>query len=842
VILTGATGVGAAPATLPSGDGPWTGTVRTIGAPRAGEQSAVVALDAPPGIEIAATLPVYPAVVPGDRLTLAGGIKPAPTDGGYGSYLARIGVAGTLRASTVTVATAPGDLGRGLEGLRRGADDAISRAIPEPEAGLASGILVGLRDRVDRDLTAAFTAVGATHIVAISGWNIAIVASTVAALAGRVARRRRIALTAMAILAYVAFVGPSPSVVRAAAMAGVVMAARELGRPSRAAAAIGWAVAGLLVVDPSLIDDVGFRLSAVATAGLIAWGTGLTDRLAGQAPGRVRAWLAESLGISLAAQLATLPIVVLSFGRLSIVSPLMNLGVVPLVAPAMAAGAVALVGGALVLAGFPGVVATVLGLPAWLLFSAIVGLVRVGASLPFASVMLGSPWDVAVAAAAGSAIVSMPAILRARPERSAGLGTAGHSGSVSQRPDGSRQRLLPWWRGRPARWLAGVLMAATLGLAIVVVHRPDGTPRVTVLDVGQGDAILVEGDRGSRLLVDGGPDPGRLLIALDEHLPPWDRRIDLVILSHPHEDHAAGLAALLGRYAVRRVLEPGMFGPGPGYAALNAELIARGIGRGTLATGDRLAVDDVRFDVLWPDPGFVPARPADDGTGINNVSIVLLGAVGRHRLLLAGDIEQQIDPRLLARGLPRVDLLKVAHHGSRTSSTEAFLEAVRPAVAVISAGRGNPYGHPAPATVTRLEDSGARVLRTDDDGTVTIDLGPGPLRVHATGGRPTAVVARGAIALLCGIQPRRPPTILDGAAPPPPSRIVPVAAAAPASAAPVASSRPFHTPGLDPARLGYDPVRDHPELGSPVGPACPPDPAPPGRRLLRPARRLRHRR
>jgi beta-lactamase superfamily II metal-dependent hydrolase len=342
----------------------------------------------------------------------------------------------------------------------------------------------------------------------------------------------------------------------------------------------------------------------------------------------------------------------------------------------------------------------------------------------------------------------------------------------------------------------------------------------------------------------GGPDRGRLLIALDEQLPPWDRRIDLVILSHPHEDHAAGLAALLERYAVRRVLEPGMLGPGPGYAALNAELIARGIGRGTLATGDHLAVDDIRFQVLWPDPGFVPERPPDDGTGINNVSIVLLGEVDGHRFLLAGDIEQQIDPHLLARELPRVDLLKVAHHGSRTSSTEAFLAAVRPSVAVISAGRGNPYGHPAPATVARLEGSGARVLRTDDDGTVTVDLGPGPLRVHATGGRATAVAARSAFALLCGIQPRRPATVLDGSAPASPARIVPVvAAAAPAPPASIVSGRPFRWSGTDDgARLGYDPVRDHPEPGSPTVPVCPPEPSPPARRLLRPARRPRRRR
>lgn len=735
----------AIPDQLPAGDGPWIAIVATIGAPRAGQQPAVVELEAPPGIRVAGTLPGFPIVVPGDRVTLRGSLRAPPVDDPYGDYLIRIGVQATIRASVVAVLPEDGNVARSVEGLRRGADRALQRAIPEPEAGLASGILIGLRDRVDRDLSGAFTTVGATHVVAISGWNIAIVATSLAAIAGRMARRRRIALTALAIIVYVAFVGPSPSVVRAAAMAGVVMGARELGRPSRAAAAIGWAGAGLLILDPGLIDDVGFQLSALATVGLIAWATPFTERLAGKSPGRPRAWLAESLGVSLAAQLATLPIVVLTFGRLSLVSPVVNLGVVPLVAPAMGAGVVAMAGGLLAMAGLPAAIATVVGLPAWLLFSLMVGVVRTGARLPFASIALTEPWNAVVAVMAAGTIVGATVLTRrgaqqANPSR-------GQSGAAvpPQRPrnagsaHGGRAKAPSWWQTRSARLTSGALAAAVVALAIVVVHRPDGIPRIVVLDVGQGDAILVEGGQGARLLIDGGPDPGRLLVALDEHLPPWDRRVDVVILSHPHEDHAAGLATLLDRYAVGQVFEPGMFGPGPGYAALNAELINLGIRRGVLSTGDHLRIDEFSFRVMWPDPGSVPERPSDGGTGINNVSVVLMGEVDGHRVLLAGDIEEQIDPRLLARGLPTVDVLKVAHHGSRTATTDAFLTAVRPSIAVISAGRGNPYGHPAPATVARLRANGAEVLRTDQNGTVTVDVGVGHIRVQTTGARSAAV-------------------------------------------------------------------------------------------------------
>jgi competence protein ComEC len=801
---------------LPPGDGPWSGVVTSVGAPKAGAQPAVVELDPPDGFAVAATLPVFPVVVPGDRVTMTGPLRPPPLDDPYGAYMQRIGASATLRAASVELLPPSGDIGRRLEGLRRTADGALRAALPEPEAGLASGIIVGLRDRVDRDLTTAFTAVGATHVVAISGWNIAIVASTLAALAGRLARRRRMVLTAVAIVGYVVFVGPSPSVLRAAAMAGVVMAARELGRPSRAAAAIGWAVAGLLVLSPPMVEDPGFRLSALATIGLISWGTPLAERLGGPNPGRVRSWLAESLGVSLAAQLATLPVVVLSFGRLSIVSPLVNLGVVPLVAPAMGAGAVALGGGLMSLAGLPSIVAAILGLPAWVLFSAIVALVRAGASLPFASLQLEAPWDAVAAAVSGICIVATArwlGRLRARPGPAASRPAqapgprdpsprpvpAGASPGASNR---NARRAKPWWRSRSGRGLAGGLVLAVAAMAIVVIHRPDGVPRVTVLDVGQGDAILVEGDRGGRLLVDGGPDPGRLVIALDEHLPPWDRRVDLVILTHPHEDHAAGLAAVLDRYGVRRVVEPGMIGPGPGYAALNAELIARDIGRGTLATGDRLAVDDIRFRVLWPDPGSVPERPPDGGTGINNVSIVLLGEVDGHRFLLAGDIEEQIDPVLLARGLPAVDFLKVAHHGSRTASTAPFLATVRPKVAVVSAGRGNPYGHPAPATLERVRATGARVFRTDQDGSVTVDLGPGPIHARASGGRAaSAVPASQRVAFLCGLPPAR--GLFDG------PRLAAVASPGATSADRGVITQPVREAATG-DRLGYDPPRDDP--------------------------------
>jgi len=725
---------------LPESDGPWRAVVESVAAPRRGEQPAMLRLDEPAGLRVAATLPRFPAVEPGFRVVVSGSIRPPPDNDPFGDYLRRIGVAGTLRSRRVEVEATSSPLD--LERLRRGAAAALARSIPEPEAGLAAGILVGLRDRVDRDLAAAFTLVGASHVVAISGWNIAIVAASVAALGGRLARRRRSVLTVAAIAIYVAFVGPSPSVVRAAAMAGVVLLARESGRAGRAAAALAWAATAILLVDPALVRDAGFQLSTLATAGLLAWATPLAARLTRLTGGRLPGWLVESLAVSLAAQAATLPVVLASFGRLAIVSPVVNLLVVPLVAPAMAAGAIALAAGLVVLApAVPPVVATLAGLPAWACLAGIVAVVRFGAGLPFASLELAAPADTIAAIAVGLPL----ALLALRPAAvRATLTAVGRAlgARPATRPTGSKAKSAgPLRAGRLTRFAAVTLAASVVATALAFVHRPDGKTTIVVLDVGQGDAILVEGSRGGRLLVDGGPDPDRLLVTLDERLPPWDRRIDAIVLTHPHEDHVAGLALLLERYRVGRVFEPGMRGPGPGYAAWAAELASGGIESGRLAAGDRLTVDDAQLEVLWPAPGAVPAEPADTGTGINNVSIVLLGETGGRRFLLAGDVEEEIDPLILARGLPRVDVLKVAHHGSRTASTETFLDAVRPSVAVVSSGAGNPYGHPAPATIERLRELGTRVLRTDLDGTVEIAIDADGVTVQASGPRRTASLA-----------------------------------------------------------------------------------------------------
>jgi competence protein ComEC len=738
-LITGAGVDPSAPVPVPTANGPWKATVESVGSPRDGQQLATLRLDEGGELRVAATLPRYPVIAPGDRISVDGPLRPPP-DGGYGAYLERIGVVATLRARVLDVLPSRAGEGLTLETVRRASADGLARVLPEPEAGLAAGILVGLRDRVDRDLAAAFTTAGVSHVVAISGWNIAIVGALVAASLRRSSRRRRALVTLVAIVGYTAFAGASPSVLRAAVMAGVVLLARESGRAGTAAAALGWAVTLLLVADPGLVLDPGFQLSALATAGLIAWASGLTQRLDRATRGRLPGWVTEGLGVSLAAQAATLPIVLAAFGRLALVAPVVNLAVVPLVPPAMAAGAVALVAGGLELAGMPAIVTTLLGLPAWFLLAVMVRIVEFSATLPFASMTLEPPLalltgGIAAALIGCAAVGPRPAARRALRRVSSSLRATTAPGALhraarpsgpaagTDRHAGADRRGPPWPRlraDRHSRVGALAIALVVVALTLAAANQPDGRDHLTVLDVGQGDAILIETGRGGRVLVDAGPDPDRLLVALGDRLPPWDRRLDLVILTHPHEDHVAGFPLLLERYRIGRLFESGMRGPGPAYRALAAGLLAHGSRIERLAAGDRLAIDGIRLSVLWPDAGAVPREPPDSGTEINNLSIVLLGEVGGRRFLLTGDIEEGIDPLLVARGLPRVDVLKVAHHGSRTATTDALLQAVRPRVAVVSVGARNTYGHPSRATLARLEGIGARVYRTDRNGSVRV--------------------------------------------------------------------------------------------------------------------------
>jgi competence protein ComEC len=742
---------GAAPPdlkSLPSGTGPWPSTVVSAHEAK-GQQTATISL-ANPSVLCSAQLPAYPRLIAGDAISWSGQIKPL-TESDYDRFLAAQGIAASCRATDVAEVHHDDSPAGRLEALRQASGDALQRVLPEPEGGLAAAILIGLRDRVDRDLAAAFTTSGVSHIVAISGWNIAIVAATVAALLrGRTGRRSRAIITILAILGYTLFAGSSASVIRAAVMAGVALGAVESGRGSRVMVGLAWAVALMILVSPATVSDVGFQLSAAATAGLVAWATPLTEWLAARAP-RIPSAIRESLGISLAAQAATLPIALLTFGRLAIIAPAANLVAVPLVPPVMAAGAVAQVAGWLAMLGAPAPLAGLAAMPASLLLSALIAVVRVAAAVPGANETLPFPANVMAAAAATGLLFLMHRVLsktrrakrRVRPE--------------ARTP---KRAVAPRVTPRCKWALAGAaLLVALTGSAVAA--RPDGSIHIIVLDVGQGDSILLEGDQGGRILIDGGPDANVLIADLDRYIPTWDRRLDAIVLTHPHDDHVAGLVAVVERYKVGQAFESGWSVDTPGYRAWKSALASRGLAAERLSTGETLQLDDAQLHVLWPDDGTTrPAyldQNATDNRKTNDASIVLLGEYEGRRFLLTGDAEEDVDPILLSRGLPTVDMLKVAHHGSATASSDVLLAAVQPKVAVVSVGAKNTYGHPNGATMARLRAHSSQVFRTDQNGTVETTLDRAAVTVAAD----RAVLGAGTTGVWLGAAARTAPLLYD---------------------------------------------------------------------------------
>ena len=594
-----------------------------------------------------------------------------------------------------------------LDAVRDALAEPLRRLIPEPEGGIVRGIVLGERASVDADLAAAFARSGTTHLLAISGFNMTLVATGVAiVMRGRVPPLVTAAATLGCVIAYSVLVGLAPSVIRAALMAAVAACGLAFGRRGATVNGLALAIAAMVAADPATITDVGFLLSAAATGGLLFLGDPLSQRLA-----FLPSAISEGLATTMAATLPTLPIIAAVFGRVSLVSPLANLAAVPLFAPLMISGAASAAIGVLSvdLARVPALITYALAL-----------LLRVvvesTASLPMAS--LAVP-EGPLAGVLYAGLVA--AALRFGP----GLGSA------SLRAAGLRAialfripRLLRPTFGRRARWAGGALVA----IALVVVAATQLWPlasgvRVRALDVGQGDAFLIEVS-GRTMLVDGGPDPARLLAELGASLPPWTRRIDVVALTHAHADHANGLIGVLERYEVGLAIEPVGLNPGPVATAWSERIARARVPRHAVSAGMRMRIGDATLLVLAP----------DGDPRVDVPSLVLRLELGAFSMLFMGDATEQAQADLLLSKESLVTRVYVPpHHGAATPHAVALVDAVRPSAAVISVGAQNRYGHPTPETLAAL--GRVTTYRTDRDGTVELDQGGSQLfaRTHANG-------------------------------------------------------------------------------------------------------------
>ena len=470
----------------------------------------------------------------------------------------------------------------------------------------------------------------------------------------------------------------------------------------------------MLVINPLLISSLSFQLSFTAMAGVIvglplitALNAGTTGALSASENWAAR-WssyglslLIASVVISTTTTLATLPLVAWHFGEI----PLMSVPATVLAMPAMPA---ALLGAAFTsLAGLIAApLATGLGTLTW---AALAWLIWVADAMP--PLLLSAPWLTAEVVAAWLGATGLLAALVS--SRSVRRGVAALRRRPVWKPDG----------------LSGVMAGAAPVAAIVVLllvgqfasARPDGLLHVYVLDIGQGDAILVVTPDGRRMLVDGGPDSETTLAAVSERLPPGDRSLDVVVATHLDSDHVGGLLALLDRYRVGTVVHGEAL---PETAALHSQWQAALRGRdhtvAAVYAGHRLQLGrDVSLEALHPPPGGLPPGVERNA---NNGSVVLRLDYGDVSFLLTGDVEIEAERYLASTAGDGIsaDVLKVGHHGSRTSTTEPFLDAVNPRSAVVSSGRDNRFGHPHPEVVERLERSvGAdQLFLTARDGTV----------------------------------------------------------------------------------------------------------------------------
>ncbi|MGD9906413.1 MAG: DNA internalization-related competence protein ComEC/Rec2 [Vicinamibacterales bacterium] len=627
----------------------------------------------------------------------------------------RLALTGSVKSALLVEAVAEGSWAEeGAARLRARARRAIaSAAAPDLQAAaVGTAVLVGDRAGLDSDLTARLQRAGTVHVIAISGGNIAVLSALAFWVCWRVAGGGpwALGLTAAVLVGYAFVVGGSggASVLRATGMAVVGLLARSLDQRGAAVNVLAATGAALVVADPLLVLDTAFWLTVLATAGLLV---GLGD----DEPARPR-W--RRLGRALFetscwAEIALLPVVASAFGQVTVAGVVLSAVAIPGMAVAQVAALAAVVADAVLPP-----VAPLAG----------VGL-RVGAWLVVES----------------SRVVDLAPVLTWRiPAPAPGVVAAYYAALVAwlwARVPGRGP-----WAARLRPWALGAVSAAAAWIAVApptLVPRSSATLEMVALDVGQGDAILLRFPNGRAMLVDAGGRPagsrfdvGARVVgpALRAH---GVRRLDYLVVTHADADHIGGATAIVEEFGPAEVWTGVPVAGDAAAAALRGAATAAGASWRVVQRGDRLAIGAVTVDVAHPPP------PDWERQRIrNDDSVVLAVTFGGVRLVLTGDIGAQVEPEIAAvlteaaiDDTPAVTVLKVAHHGSAGSTTVPFLEAVRPVVALISAGRDDPFGHPAPAAMGRLAAAHVDVWRTDRDGAVRVVTDGRRLQVAAISGR-----------------------------------------------------------------------------------------------------------
>ena len=667
-------------------------------------------------------VPRYPTYHYGDVLKITGKLEtPEPFDNfDYKSYLERQGIYSVIYYPGVEIL----DRGQGFKpwqwiySLRERLSASLARALPEPQGSLAQGILLGLRSNIPDSLNQAFSRTGTAHILAISGLNISIVIAILLSLGILVFGRQRsiyIWLALGVIWLYTLLAGMNPPVIRAAIMGSLFLIAEYLGRQGSAIIALAFAAAVMVGIQPQLLWSVSFQLSFLAMAGLIffypyfqAWGRKGVGRFFKNREKIVptASIITDGFASTLAAIVAVGPLIAYNFGVVSLVGPPATFFSLPALPAIIVTTALVAFAGL-----FAPLMAQILGWLAWLFLSYFLSVVQGFDALPFSSFQVAtiSTWHIWGYYAILAGVIALLNYRNQLADFSSRL-TSGIKKAAQGIP---KPRL-----GFSTKWLVLPLLIVAILVWSVALTMPDDKLHVSFLDVGQGDAILIQTPNGQDILIDGGPDSQKVNLELSKKLPFWDRTIDFVVCTHSQADHITGLVEVLQRYKVKQMLELGVSCNSSIYQEWCNLVEEKQIKRDKAQAGQEIDLGNgIKLEVLNP-PASLWEGTSDD---VDNNGVVLRLSWGKVSFLFTADIREEVEFALIGqRANLKSTVLKVSHHGSKTSTSQQFLAAVDPEVAVISVGEDNPFGHPSPEVVERLIDrlGEDNVYRTDKDGTI----------------------------------------------------------------------------------------------------------------------------